>query len=669
MKKIALIPLLILALTTSLVLAPILPSYAAPQAQAFTKMSVAPDNNTYYSDSTPVGSTFTVDITVTNVSRLYAWQAKLLFNATVLNCTVATIPVHNVFEGYSTVPVSPVIDNVGGSVLYGTTMLGSGNVNGSGILCQFTFQIKLDPPVSGSLFSVLNFSMPYGSDTFLWDDLLNLIDADYENGFFEYIYHTTQMVPIFKVNPAQYIAPVDHVGETFDVNIDLINASASNMIVGAQFKLTYNTTLLEVLNVTEGPFFAQFNNTATPPYTFFVSWTEMDYVVCGIMLMPNGTGYWNGPFPDGTGTLATITFKEKYQPVIPEPSLNCSLALSETALVDQNVNEVLHDVESGYYEVEALTAPSLSIELASYTATHRGELFNVTVNIANVDAKWRLVGLQFKIDFGNMTLEGVDIAEGSFMASFPSQAPPDPATFFIKYIEYYNSHTYALVGILILPNATGHWNQPFPSGDGSLATITFMAIQGPPTSCALDLYEVTLVNPESEDIPYISAQNATYSMTVESLTHEIVWDSQSYFVTTVSTATVNEGYPIPPMTFLQKQRAIAFNWTAPEGFSGVCNVTIPAALLNASETDWLVLVGGVPVQALIISNGTHTFISFNHTFASSVTVYIFGTQAIPEYTANVALALILIAGLGTMVLAKKNKASKHRGKIAIKGNI
>jgi hypothetical protein len=158
-------------------------------------------------------------------------------------------------------------------------------------------------------------------------------------------------------------------------------------------------------------------------------------------------------------------------------------------------------------------------------------------------------------------------------------------------------------------------------------------------------------------------------MTVESLTHEIVWDSQSYFVTTVSTATVNEGYPIPPMTFLQKQRAIAFNWTAPEGFSGVCNVTIPAALLNASETDWLVLVGGVPVQALIISNGTHTFISFNHTFASSVTVYIFGTQAIPEYTANVALALILIAGLGTMVLAKKNKASKHRGKIAIKGNI
>jgi hypothetical protein len=127
----------------------------------------------------PVGNTFDITLKVADVQGLYAWQAKILFKPGLLNCTSATIPVDNIFAGKTIVEVTPVIDNAGGSVLYGVTMMGAGpGVTGSGKLCQIRFMVL------GLGNSSLSYSLPYGSKTYLLDYDLNVMSSLLQNGYF-----------------------------------------------------------------------------------------------------------------------------------------------------------------------------------------------------------------------------------------------------------------------------------------------------------------------------------------------------------------------------------------------------------------------------------------------------------------------------------------------------
>jgi len=125
-----------------------------------------------------VGNTFVITLKVADVQNLYTWQANLTFNPGILKCTSATIPADNVFAGKTQIPGSPIIDNVGGSVTLGVSLIGSENFTGSGKLCQIEFLVL------GLGNSSLNYSLPYGSDTFLLDSDLNTISSLLQNGFF-----------------------------------------------------------------------------------------------------------------------------------------------------------------------------------------------------------------------------------------------------------------------------------------------------------------------------------------------------------------------------------------------------------------------------------------------------------------------------------------------------
>ena len=169
-------------------------------------------------------------------------------------------------------------------------------------------------------------------------------------------YSTNQVTPEIYVDPSLYSA--EKLYEIFNVSVKIRNIEASHKVVGVQFRLQYNNTLLEVLDAYEGPFMKQFNNTNEPPYTYFIKYIEDDpvygpNVLIGILLLPNATGQWTN-FPEGNGTLATITFKAIYQP--PEgSSLQSALQLNETMLVDDLTNEIPHTFTSGEYEIEGLT--------------------------------------------------------------------------------------------------------------------------------------------------------------------------------------------------------------------------------------------------------------------------------------------------------------------------
>jgi len=124
--------------------------------------------------------------------------------------------------------------------------------------------------------------------------------------------------PWLEVSPTSIvIGGIPAIGTEFDINVNVANLDSHWYMVAYQFRLTYDPDLLDVVNVTEGPFLT---NTIWNWYgTFFVSYVEPagmfpPHVVVGDFLIPaNITGeYDQTEFPhtnDVNPTLATIRFK------------------------------------------------------------------------------------------------------------------------------------------------------------------------------------------------------------------------------------------------------------------------------------------------------------------------------------------------------------------------
>lgn len=143
-----------------------------------TTMNILPSS--IINPSIDPGQSIIINASVADVSDLYAWQITVFFAPGLLNCTNATLPSGHVFAGKTFIEVTPVIDNVGGSVIFGLTLIGSvSGFSGSGTLCQLGFAVM------GRGVSNLNYSIPYGGDTFLEDSDLNVIPSLMNNGYFD----------------------------------------------------------------------------------------------------------------------------------------------------------------------------------------------------------------------------------------------------------------------------------------------------------------------------------------------------------------------------------------------------------------------------------------------------------------------------------------------------
>jgi len=144
------------------------------------------------------------------------------------------------------------------------------------------------------------------------------------------------------------------VNKTFNVDIVIRNLEVVWRAVGVQFRLCYNDTLLEVMNVTQGPFMqdARWNLHGT----FFIYYVEKDsiygpHVLVGIMLYPNETGYWNA-YPYGDGVLVTITFKAICQERgLEKPPLTSDLKLLDTMIIDEDLIDIPFKSKDGIYEM------------------------------------------------------------------------------------------------------------------------------------------------------------------------------------------------------------------------------------------------------------------------------------------------------------------------------
>jgi len=212
---------------------------------------------------------------------------------------------------------------------------------GNGTLATITFNAShrpIEPLQASCEFKLF--------DTTIVDSDVNTILHTTRDGVYQI---ASLRLPKLEVQPEKYTAL--RKGETFEVKVNIKEVDTDWKLVGAHFKLQYDTSLLETKPewITEGDFFKTYGA------TWFLALVENDYGVVGIMILPDQNGVWNGPFPEGDGTIATIKFKTIYQPAVPLSFSSCALALNETVLVNDETETVPHNASNGEFVIVATT--------------------------------------------------------------------------------------------------------------------------------------------------------------------------------------------------------------------------------------------------------------------------------------------------------------------------
>lgn len=148
-----------------------------------------------YNAATP----HTVNVSVIDVTDLFAWEIRVYFDNTVVNTTTDLVwyPDDHVFAGQTTVPLEPVVeqDMVGWYVSFGSSLMVGVAFTGTGTLCQINFT-GVNPGTSD-----LTFSRPLGADTILLDDTLADITFTVNDGTIEVIpeFSAFALIPLLMV--------------------------------------------------------------------------------------------------------------------------------------------------------------------------------------------------------------------------------------------------------------------------------------------------------------------------------------------------------------------------------------------------------------------------------------------------------------------------------------
>jgi hypothetical protein len=446
-----------------------------------------------------------------------------------------------------------------------------------------------------------------------------------------------QVDPTISVDPLTYTAV--RLNEVFDVNIDVENVEGSLKVVAAEFKLGFDEALLEVVDVTEGPFFDAF---AGAPHqgTFFVLLETDSYVHVGILILPDSNGTYYEPFPNGNGTLATIRFRAIHRPEWPSPNASCTLELYDTKLADEtgDLPGISHTTQDGNYEIVAIPPPTIEVTPQLVTATHRGDKICVNVNVVDLDADWRTVGFEFKLGFNSTLLEFANFTEGTFLNSFGE-----------TYAVHMANPEYVLVGLLLLPQQNGSWTL-FPEGSGTLATICCNVTHGPAVSDNLLLYDVKMANVTGSPPGIPSTRMpGRYEFMVEYLTHQIAWNGYLFEVFTASNSTLS------PATF-EVGEYLTFTTLGAKGTNGFIRVSIPRQLMDGTFS---VLVDGIPVPLAHWQNSTYNTLYFVYPQGGQNDITILATTVIPEFTTLLLPLLFLLATLAVISAKKRGRPSSR----------
>ncbi|MCM8757693.1 MAG: cohesin domain-containing protein [Candidatus Omnitrophica bacterium] len=299
------------------------------------KIYVQPKQNVFSTETTSVGTTFTINISTSGWEDpgLYSYEFKLRFDPTLLEATEAKYPSGH-FLPAPNFEVPPELNNQAGYILFGVTKLGDvPGSTGSGILATATFKIIKAPPPT------LKCDLEITDITFLDPAGNSITEYDVEHGYYEF---SAPKPPVFlKVEPASVSAA--EVDDEVTITVTINEMQSALQLANVTFKLNYNTTLLSTSmeSITPGKTFPYFN-----------AIVEEDYVKVEVQMATQA------PFPSGKETLVTIKFKAVY---VPPTMVTSPLTLSDVVLTNIDGNIVEYNrLEHGEYKVPVTVNPDLN---------------------------------------------------------------------------------------------------------------------------------------------------------------------------------------------------------------------------------------------------------------------------------------------------------------------
>ncbi|MHA1710501.1 MAG: cohesin domain-containing protein, partial [Candidatus Freyarchaeota archaeon] len=228
------------------------------------------------------GESFTIDINVDDVSRLYSWSFYLKWDPAMLE-----VEKDGVVEGpflseegvHKTYLVRKVYPDKGYMRVWCTLMgePATAAASGSGTLATITFKVKASGEGILDLYEteLLNFE---------GHPIKHIVEDGYLN----------VVLPTLLVEPSKVVDPTLKPGETFTIDVSILDAVN---LSGFEFKLMYDTSLLEGENIAIAPFLKE-------PVTVL---KEINKTLGFVWVKAES----EAEPVSGSGALATITFGVK----------------------------------------------------------------------------------------------------------------------------------------------------------------------------------------------------------------------------------------------------------------------------------------------------------------------------------------------------------------------
>lgn len=238
-KRIKIWVMLTLVLIGPVLMASIMMDKSVGMVSAATFVSVVNpatgDGNFKYNvTNQPPGGVFTVNITVTDVENLAAWEVNLTWDPTLLKINATEdvfVPADHVFNGFDPHFATKDISNVAGYVMWACSVgPGQPSFNGSGRLMCAKFTVIKTPSTGETLFCNLVLDRVGLFPTNLIDYDANEIPFTEQNGYYEYRDGTID-VAVTNVIPSKTV-----VGQNYTA---LIMTTVENQ---GNFTETFNVT-------------------------------------------------------------------------------------------------------------------------------------------------------------------------------------------------------------------------------------------------------------------------------------------------------------------------------------------------------------------------------------------------------------------------------------------
>jgi hypothetical protein len=359
---------------------------AAEEAKVF----VDPSNTVLQSPPLVSGNTFTVNVSIANITGLVGVQFRLTWDPTLLRCQdIQEVLFHTVTPVFSWSNIwnlQLAFNNTGGYADYAQTWkdtiaaVGGGyapvNVTtanfpseGRLALATLTMRVGKTPPFRSSVSCALNLSYVIAGDMNAHSIPLTAI-----NGTYTLNWSPPVMTPFFSVDPPTYTA--SNVGEVFNISVKVNSLDSGWEAVGFEFKLGYDSTLLQVLNVWEGPWLLPFG---APPNqgTSLMQLVNRTYIQIRDVVNPDVNGTLHPSWPQGSGGMAIIQFNATMPGSFPN-ALTCPLHLYDKRVEDVLGNAVNQTASvDGFYKITALQIAARM----DRTIYHIGDQILVQVNL------------------------------------------------------------------------------------------------------------------------------------------------------------------------------------------------------------------------------------------------------------------------------------------------